>query len=99
PPGNDPVARANYLKILTDGFTKTPDVRLEAQSIIPVLGFTGIPSAKGRPFSFGANIWIKAEAFGNSTLSPGLSEAISNSPALPGSFKEIVSIFSQIKYQ
>jgi hypothetical protein len=93
PPGGPGTNQDNYIKNLIDSFTKTPNARLEAQSVVPILGFTGTPftnlSVMGKPFAFGVNLWGKASAVGSSTFSPGLANAISKAGSLFESFNNI----------
>jgi hypothetical protein len=93
PPGGPGTAPNSYINNLIDGFLKTPNARLEAQSVAPIVGFSGSPFGnlmiQGKPFAFGINLWAKASAFGNSTMSPGLATAVQKSSDLFDSFTKI----------
>lgn len=78
---------------IVSGFFQTDSSRLEVQSTLPILGFSGSPfknvNIMGKPVAFGLNLWGRAVANVNFNSSKGIGELLANSPTLFNSFTEI----------
>lgn len=78
---------------LASGFFGSENSRLEVQSILPIIGFSGAPfndfSIMGKPIALGINLWGRAVSTANFNSSKGIGQLISNTPLLFNSFTDL----------
>lgn len=78
---------------LVSGFFGSESSRLEVQSILPIIGFSGAPfkdfSIMNKPVAVGINLWGRAVSNANFNSSKGIGQLISTTPSLFNSFTEL----------
>ncbi len=88
---------------LVSGLFGSESSRLEAQAVLPIIGFSGTPfknlSLMGQPVSLGLNLWARSTATLNFNSSKGIRELFSNAPTLLNSVSEIQKQSAEINTQ